>query len=231
MPSTSSRPILVFDVNETLLDLQALDAPFVKALGAQDARREWFGQLLRLAMEVTILDRYRDFATLGRIALDAVAARRNVTLNEEAREQIRQTMVKLPAHPDVLPALQQLHGAGWRMVALTNSSPEMAEAQLTHAGIRPMLERVFSVDTVRRFKPAPEPYQMVTRELSADPADLLMVAAHAWDIAGAVNAGLQGAFLARRGQAPMEAFGETYGKPSFVARDLGDLASQLIASG
>jgi hypothetical protein len=41
--------ICVFDVNETLLDLTALDPPFEAAFGRSAVRREWFGQMLQSA--------------------------------------------------------------------------------------------------------------------------------------------------------------------------------------
>jgi 2-haloacid dehalogenase len=110
------------------------------------------------------------------------------------------------------------------MVALTNSAPTAATAQLAHAGLA--FSRVFSVDAVRRFKPAPEPYRMVATEMGREPGDLMMVAAHAWDIAGAMGAGLQGAFLARPGQV-LDALTPA---PQFIARDLLDLADQLASS-
>ena len=116
---------------------------------------------------------------------------------------------------------------GFRLVALTNSTPSTAEAQLTHAGIRNFFEVVFSADTVKRLKPAVEPYEMIATSLSVAPNSLLMVAAHSWDIGGAIRAGLSGAFIARPGQI-LDALTS---KPAFVASDLVDLARQIIRRG
>lgn len=216
------RPILVFDVNETLLDLTALDPSFEAAFGNASARREWFGLLLRMSMQATILGQYSDFGVLAAAALDALAAARTVELTETQRAGILGTMRALPPHADVLPALHKLRNAGWRMVALTNSSPAMAASQLDSAGIE--FERIFTVDAVKKFKPSPEVYLYVASELAVPPSDLLMVAAHAWDVAGAMNAGLQGAFLARPGQV-LDALTPP---PSHIARDLNELATRLV---
>jgi 2-haloacid dehalogenase len=67
--------------------------------------------------------------------------------------------------PDVRPALERLRSAGFRLVTLTNSPPAVVEAQLKNAALDDLFERSFSVDAVKRFKPAPEPYRHVAREL------------------------------------------------------------------
>lgn len=225
MPSSSQRrfEVLVFDVNETLLDLKGLDAGFQQVFGTPDARQEWFNLLLRMSMQATILDHYSDFSELGRAALDAVAARRGTQLTDQQRSAIGAAMRSLPPHPDVPEGLRRMKDAGWRMVALTNSSPSMAGEQLTAAGIRSRFERVLSVDAVRRYKPHPAVYAMAASELGLAPASLLMIAAHAWDVAGAMHAGLGGAFIARPGQV-LDALAP---EPDFLASDLLGLADRL----
>ena len=77
--------IYVFDVNETLLDLRALDPLFAETFGDAAARREWFSQMLQLAFVSTITGEYRDFGMLGAAALDMLASRRGVSLKRERR--------------------------------------------------------------------------------------------------------------------------------------------------
>jgi 2-haloacid dehalogenase len=112
------------------------------------------------------------------------------------------------------------------MVALTNSAPAAARQQLTHAGLIDVFERVFSVDEVRRFKPAPEPYRFVARELGVETHVLRMVAAHAWDIVGAMQAGCAGAFVARPGKVlyPLAP------PPDIVGAGLRAVAEQIVAT-
>ena len=111
--------VCVFDVNETLLDLRALDPPFEAAFGRPDVRREWFGQLLQSALVSIVTDAYRDFGTLGGAALEMVAARHGLTLPDAQRDAILGTMRRLPPHPEVRSALERLRGAGVRLAALT----------------------------------------------------------------------------------------------------------------
>src|SRR5215218_3105452 len=139
-------PVCVFDVNETLLDLTALDGQFQRLFGDPGMRVSWFGQLLQSAMVATITDRYTDFGTVGRAALEMTAARLGVELSEEDREAVVGGMTRLPAHPEVPDALRRLGEGGLRLAALTNSTERVARAQLEHAGLIDAFEAVLSAD-------------------------------------------------------------------------------------
>ena len=217
---------IAFDVNETLLDLAALDPLFERYFGASVVRKEWFSRVLQLAFVTTITGKYSDFSAIGKAALHAIEEIHHRPLSPPQRQQILDGMVKLPAHSDASDSLGRLQQAGANMVALTNSTAEKAEFQLTNAGLRPYFLQVLSADSVRRLKPAPEPYQMAARELGITTNSLTLVAAHAWDIAGAAAAGCETAYLARPGQV-LDALTP---KPNLVASDLRDLADQLLAT-
>jgi 2-haloacid dehalogenase len=195
------RRVLVLDVNETMLDIGALAPAFARAFSRAEVLQEWFSNVLLYSNVVTVAGPYADFGAVGGAALDMVAAARGVALSADDRQQILGGVRTLPAHPDVRPALERLRSAGFRLVTLTNSAPAAVEAQLKNAGLSDLFERSFSVDTVKRFKPAPEPYQHVARELRVATTELRMIAAHAWDVLGALRAGCVAAFIARPGKA------------------------------
>lgn len=220
MPGT-----IAFDVNETLLDLSALDPHFESAFGDGGVRKEWFAELLKQAFVTTITHSYRNFSDIGRSALLVIEMRHRKNLSEHQRSCILQAMQQLPPHADVIAGFESLRAAGWRLVALTNSTLQVAEAQLSNAGLRTYLDRVFSADSVQRLKPAQEPYQMAARELGLAPNSLMLAAAHAWDITGASKAGCVTAFLARQGQV-LDALTP---EPQFTAADVNDLAKQLVS--
>ena len=133
-------------------------------------------------------------------------------------------MLSLPPHPDVHEGLKLLRDAGLRLVTLTNSTQRAMEEQLKNAGIENYFERKFSVELVCRYKPAPETYQMVAKELNVTTNDLRMVAAHAWDIIGAMQAGCAAAFVARPGKV-LNPLAE---KPDIVGPDLRAVAAHII---
>lgn len=220
------KPMLVFDVNETLLRVDALQPEFTRVFDDPHAMKEWFDALVLYSQTVTLIDSYEDFSTLAEQALEMVAAAKHVVMKDEDNRAILQKMLALPAHSEVSAALEKLHAAGFRLAALTNSSHKAAESQLANAGIRHHFERVLSVDAVRKFKPAPETYAYAGSELKAAPGEMMLIAAHPWDILGANRAGLRTAFIRRSGKA---LFGES-SKAEFTAADLAELAEQLLAS-
>jgi 2-haloacid dehalogenase len=222
---TPEDTVLAFDVNETLLDLRALDPMFEAAFGDAAARGLWFAQMLQLSFTGTITDRYVDFTTAQRAALVMLAARLGVEVGQETIDAIVGAMSSLPPHEEVVHALARLHRAGWRVAALTNSPLQVVEAQLFNAGVRSRFELVMSADEVRRLKPAPEPYRELARRCRVDFSSVCLVAAHAWDVSGALAAGCRAAFVARPGMvaSPIEP------RPDVHVRDIADLARALGA--
>ena len=224
VPQRMSR-IIVFDVNETLLDVDALKPHFARAFGDEQVLREWFSTVLLYSEVASLAGPYSDFGAIGGAALDMTATSRRVSLSADDRTRILTGMRTLPAHPDVREGLRRLKDAGFRTATLTNSAAAVVEQQLSNAGLTEFFERSFSVDTVRRFKPAPEPYRHVASELKVDAHTLRMVAAHAWDVVGAMQAGWTAAFVARPGKVlyPLAP------KPDIVEPDLRAVAERIIA--
>jgi 2-haloacid dehalogenase len=220
----ATRSALVFDVNETLLDLRALDAPFERVFGDAGVRREWFQQLLQSALVSTITGPYVDFGAIGRAALEMVASRRDRRISEEDTTSILGSIRRLPPHPEVREALRRLRAAGHRLATLTNSTEVVARAQLEHAGLAHLFERIFSSDSVKHLKPAAEPYRMAARELGVGTGDMWLVAAHAWDVAGAARAGCMTAFVARSGMVP----DPLAPPPDIRGKDLDEIADRLL---
>ncbi|HEV2066318.1 MAG TPA: haloacid dehalogenase type II [Thermomicrobiales bacterium] len=224
MATSTRQRVLVFDVNETLLDVGALDPIFTRVFDDVTVRREWFGQMLQLAFVSTITQTYRDFGALGMAALAMVADRHGVTIGDETRTTLRDEMRQLPPHPEVRQALERLRDAKFRMATLTNSTTEVGELQVTNAGLRDLFEQTLSGDSVQRLKPAPEPYRMAAERLGIPIERLRLVAAHAWDIAGALNAGCAAAFVARPGQV-LDPEGA---QPDIIGADLGEVADRIL---
>ena len=191
--------VCVFDVNETLLDLGALDPQFERVFGDASTRQAWFGQFLTSWLTATVTGVYREFGTIGGAALEMIAERQGVALSDEDKQQILGGMQNLPPHPEVEENLGRLRDAGIRLATLTNSTQQVADAQIDNSGLREYFEQVLSADAVQRLKPAPEPYHMAAESLGVDIGQVRLVAAHAWDVAGAMSAGCAAAFVARPG--------------------------------
>jgi 2-haloacid dehalogenase len=218
------KKLIVFDVNETLLDLNALDPYFEKAFGRASIRSLWFATVLRNSLVSTITGQYEDFGVIAGASLDMTARQNGLVLSDENRSAILGTIRSLPAHPDVVPGLEKLKSASFRLFTLTNSPPQVVEAQLSNSGLAGYFEKSFSVDEVRMFKPAAEVYQMAARELDVPVEGIRLVAAHDWDVVGALNAGCAAAFIAR----PGKVLNPLLSQPDIIGPDLVDVAERII---
>ena len=216
--------ILVFDVNETLLDVTALEPHFARIFCDKTMLRKWFNQVIQYAEAFTLAGDYQRFGDVARSALEMTAEAYGVRVSGEDVQAIVGGISKLPAHTDVPAGLSRLKSAGFRMVTLTNSPPAVVDAQMKKANIDKYFERNFSVDAVRKYKPAPEPYRMVASELGVEKGQLRMIAAHAWGVGGAMRAGCAAAFIARPGKAVFPLFP----KPDIIGRDLNEVSLAIL---
>lgn len=210
--------LCVFDVNETLLDLAALDGFFAEVTGTAESRTEWFNLVIRGALTLTAARRYRPFGEIGAASLVTVAARRGRTASPDDQKELGRRMRELPPHPDAAEAIRTLKDAGFSVVTLTNNLREVADGQMRHAGLRDLLDGVYSVHEAGLLKPAPEAYQHVLSETRTSPGDAVLIAAHDWDVAGAAAAGMRTALIARHGESPLPGHPEpTWTVPSLRA--------------
>jgi 2-haloacid dehalogenase len=223
---TAAPSVLVFDVNETLIDIEFVAPLFERLFGDPQAMREWFGQLVMYSMTATLSGHYIDFFTLGQAVLKMLASTHRLSVTDDDVHALKDSMLTMPAHPDVEDGLATLRDNGFRLVTLTNSPPiPDRPSPLEHAGLAHYFEQTFSVEACRAFKPAPAVYRYVSEQLAVAPADCMMVAAHVWDTVGAQSAGYSGALITRPGNALLPV--PDLPQPAIVADDLRDFAQQL----
>jgi 2-haloacid dehalogenase len=221
----SERPAIVFDVNETLMNLDALRPFFDRIFGDPAAMRLWFADLITYSEALTLAGVYVPFTDIGGAVLRMLAATRDVTIGQADAAELTDRFATMPPHPEVPGALRRLRDHGFRLFTLTDNTLEVSGRQLEHAGVIDVFEHRFSVDeSVRRHKPAPEAYRSVAAALQLDPGDVCLVACHVWDTIGAQSAGWQAALILREGNAPLEVGPQ----PNYVGEDLDAIADQLI---
>jgi len=218
--------VIAFDVNETLLDLSSLDAVFERAFGSVAVRAEWFTLMLQLTFVGGLTGRYVDFPSAQRAALAMLADAREVALDADVADSMAAAMRRLPPHPDTAGALARLSGTGLRLAALTNSPLDVAREQLEHAGLAHHFAAILSADDVGALKPRPEPYHSVAHAFGVPIADVRLVAAHAWDVSGALAAGCAAAFVRRPGKVPSPLGAQA----DIVGGDLDEVADRIIAA-
>lgn len=220
-----SRDTILFDINETVLDLGSLKPRFKDAFGDESVTATWFSMLLHTSTVCVLTDTKTNFATLAGTMLDSIAARLGVELADEMRADLLGSFASLPPHTDIKPALIRLRSAGYRTVAFTNSSLKLVSAQIENAGLSEYFDEIVSVEETGSFKPDPRVYEFVAKRVNRPIEELRLVATHDWDTHGALSAGMQAAYIDRSG-AP---YHPLYRQPDVHATTMGDVVEQIIA--
>ncbi len=222
----TTKPLLIFDVNETLLDVEVLTPHFERIFGDGSAMRQWFAQLILYSLALTLAGDYVPFEMLRSAVLKMLARVQGKELNEADIAAVEQAFQTMPPHPEVPGALKRLRDAGFRIFTLNNNTKAVTERQFEHAQIAPLFERILTIDDeVHRYKPAPESYAYAERSLGVSPSSLCLIACHTWDTLGARAAGWEAALILRKGNAPLEAGPQ----PTIIGADLSAIADSLIA--
>jgi 2-haloacid dehalogenase len=217
-------PLIVFDVNETLLDLTTMEPTFERIFRDKGAMRLWFANLILYSSALTVAGCYVPFTDIGSAVMKMLADTRGIKISDADRKELVDKFSTMPPYPEVPGALRKLRGAGFRLFTLTDNLPEVQARQLEHGGIVDLFERRFSADGVKHHKPSRQAYAQVEKELGVEPSQLCLIACHTWDTLGAVAAGWQAALIKRVGNDVLGVGPQ----PQLVGADLDDVANQLI---
>lgn len=216
--------IIVFDLNETLLDMSSLDAYFETVFGDAAIRFDWFQTLEAIMLTSILLDENKKFVELSIAALQMTAETEEVRLYPENESNLSEAMSRLSPYAEVEEGLKMLCGGGFRVAALTNGAAATAREQLKFAVLTDYFEKILSAEDAGKLKPASAAYEYAADELDASVGDIRMVAAHAWDIAGANAAGCETAFIAR----PKKVLNPSGIKPEIYGENLIEVASRIL---
>ncbi|MCY7295514.1 haloacid dehalogenase type II [Alteromonas sp. a30] len=226
-PSPNLPKVIFFDVNETLLNLGNVGKSISNALGGRsDLVPLWFRTLLHYSLVSNVTGDYHHFGEIGVAALKMVAQQHNIPLtDEQAAKAVKTPFRDLAPHNDVIEGLKIIKTLDVKMITLTNSSDAGIAAQLKNADLTTYFDGSLTVQQLQTFKPDLRVYHWATEQMQIKPEEAMLIAAHAWDIAGADKAGWQTAFIQRPGKA-------TYplaDKPDLTGNTLIEIANQLKA--
>ena len=220
----TALPLIVFDVNETLLDLETMELTFERIFADHSAMRLWFANFIMYSAALTVAGCYVPFTDIGAAVMKMLADTRGIRITDADKRELTEKFSTMPPHAEVPAALRKLRKAGFRLFTLTDNLLEVQTRQLEHGGIVDLFERRFSADGVKHHKPSREAYGYVERELGVRPAELCLIACHTWDTLGAVAAGWEAALIKRPGNDVLGVGPQ----PHIVGVDLNDVANQLI---
>lgn len=192
------RPkVVAFDIIGTVFDMEPL-RPGLEGLGLPETALELlYAASLRDAMALACASRFAPFATVMKGALSQILAEKGLSASDDEMDEVLSLMRSLPPHPDAQEAFQILREAGIRVLALSNGAVASTRSLLEKAGMIGLVEAVLSVEAVKLAKPRSEVYLYAVEASQVKPGEMMLVAAHPWDINGAKAAGLMGGYVCR----------------------------------
>lgn len=196
--STAEPRIIFFDVVETVFSLDPLReklADFNLPVGTD---RLFFAQLLRDAFALSASGVFHTFHEIAKGTLTVLLQSLGEKTNESTLKDILGTFSRLPAHKDVKPALEKVRGSDCRAVLLTNGSRGNTEKLVRDNGISTLVDDILSVEDFKIWKPQTQLYRQAAQKHGCAPESALLVAAHAWDVHGAIRAGFHGIWIQRQ---------------------------------
>ena len=193
--------VYVFDAYGTLFDVHAAVRRYAEAVGpdGQLLSEIWRAKQLEYSWVRTLMGAYADFWQLTEQALD-YAFGRVPSVDRSIRDKLLEAYWQCDCYPEVPLVLKSLKAEGARLAILSNGTPAMLGAAIRNAALAPLLDEVFSVDQVKRFKTDPSVYEMVTTAWRVYPEKVSFQSSNRWDVAGATKFGFHTVWINRAGQ-------------------------------
>lgn len=217
----NTTSLVVFDIIGTCFSLEKPKQRLAELGAPADALELWFSQTLRDAFALSHAGGYYPLKEVLFAELPRTLAVLGVQADSVQMSRVVESFAELDLQPDAIKSFQILKEAGCSIVALTNGSEDSTRKLLKRANAIEYFNRIFSCDTVKKTKPHPDVYALVKQDTQCD---IWMVAAHAWDIAGAACAGLKTAFITQSEKEYLS----FYPQPQIIADSLVAAVGQIV---
>jgi 2-haloacid dehalogenase len=215
--------VILLDVYETLLDMNEVEKKVNQLLDSKRGYTIWFELFMQYCFVDNCIVQFNDFPSIAYATMQMAGRTLGKEIGEHDINGVMELLKHLPVHDGVQEGLSQLNDAGFRIAALTNSPEKTVTERMERTGLISYFERVMSAEHVKKYKPSIAVYRWAVTQLGVQPNEVLLVSAHGWDLAGAVNAGLQTAYLEQSKQMLYPLAPE----PTYKCASLADLANQL----
>lgn len=218
----AGRPnVVVFDVLETLLNLDPLATRLEKVGQPGSLLGPWSMRFQRDAMALTLAG---DAAPFEPVARQALRTETRQALSEADIDYVLAGFATLPAFDDAAPALQVLSQAGITLGCLTVGSPDNTRRFLDSAGLAEFFDRIITADAAGVWKPHPKIYRFAAEQMHTPIEQMALVAVHAWDCHGAKRAGALAGWCARLEHEP----GHVFLPADVTGQSLDEVAEKLL---
>ncbi|GAA0842791.1 hypothetical protein GCM10009113_11560 [Marinobacter szutsaonensis] len=219
----ADRPnVVLFDVLETLIDLDPLAARLEEVGQPATVLQPWFLRFQRDAMALTLAG---DTAPFDDLARESLRTETKYTLSERDIEYVVEGFSTLPTFDDAVPALKKLSEAGVAVGCLTVNNPDKTRRFLEGAGLSGFVDHVVTSQDAGIWKPHPEIYRFAAKRLGTPIERLALVAVHAWDCHGAKRAGALSGWCSRLEHKP----GDVFLQPDVTGDSLVEVADKLMS--
>ena len=220
MKEPAARGSVVFDIIGTCFSLSRVSEALAKAGAPPHTLGLWFARSLRDAFALSHAGAYQPLKAVLEAELARTLRELKVAATPEQVGNITAAFGQLEPQPGFSELVAELADDGWRILALTNSSVEATKGLLERAGVLRHFSGLLSCDQVHKTKPHPAVYELARREAQGE---VWMVAAHAWDIQGAVHAGLRTIFISELEGGYLD----VYPRPDVTVARLSEVGSAL----
>lgn len=201
---------ILFDAYGTLFDVWSIGRLAEKLFPGKGERLAamWREKQIEYTYLRTMCSTYKPFWEVTQDALVFCCKKLGLDLDLNAQNALMSQYAKLQPFPENLQVLEQLQKQDFKLGILSNGNPQMLEAAVKAAGMQSLFSHLLSVDSVKKYKTAPEAYQLGTDVFGAPAGNILFVSSNCWDVCGAGWFGYQ-TFWVNRARAPLEELGVT----------------------
>ena len=201
---------IAFDAYGTLFDVYSISQlaeRFFPGHGIELAQM-WRSKQIEYTQLRTMCSMYKPFWEVTQDALVFVCKKLELNLSLNAQNTLMGQYARLDAFPENLSALKSLRASGYKLSILSNGTTPMLQSAVDAAGMQGIFSHLMSVETVLKYKTAPEAYQLGPDVFGVPAKNILFVSSNCWDVCCATWFGYT-TFWVNRANAPLEELGVT----------------------
>ena len=215
--------LVIFDVNETMFSLANISYLFKNFGLPPNTSDLWFSNVLKEGFACSSYGSFSPFIDIGKNELKKLFLKFELKYKKTHFNFLHNELSKLIIHQDVGESIKIFHKHGLKIVTLTNGSKNNTLKLIKKNNMSKYINRCFSIDEIKLWKPNKKIYLHVCNEMGFSSSNAMMIAAHAWDISGAKNAGLKTAYITRY----EKILGSIYPKPDIIAQDCLSITNRI----
>lgn len=223
MKNEPNIKVLLFDIYGTLLNMGDIKRKVNRLLDTKRGYIIWSEMLLHYSL-VDNATQFHPFTDIASAAMKMAAKELGIQTTTGDFEEVMEALKHLPIHENVQEGLSALHDQDLRLWAMSNFSSDIVRERMERTGLVSYFDNIISAEDIKKYKPGHEAYQYACRVSETPAGEILLITSHGWDICGAMHAGMKTAYIERGGEVLYPLSPE----PDFKAKDLTDLARQLI---